>query len=202
MEIYEQAISVLIGVLSSFITWFLLNKFIKPKVNFSEFISDSERGERTASGRVYTIRIENKSVFSNIIDIRCYFRLYIPKRDGHKEEMLTVVNIKSGVREFPYIKRKPIFGKPNEKKHHFKTLPIVEPIVEFGSKDLPGNYTYYSLKEFFDQVPGGKLKLILIGYDSLTGSKAVLESKFYDAGDLREGRFTKFDLTISSQNKK
>jgi hypothetical protein len=187
-------INILIGIICSFIAWWIVVHLITPKLRFSEVISKIK--SRHVNGFDYRIKYENygrrrivdleMNVYLNILGLSKYRKktwevVQLQLRDEGRLAYLEPVR-KGGWRRFVVI------DVNNTSKFDADIFPK-EVINKFKLKEL-------ELEDLLRLGNESFVEILISGYDDYSGSRKVFRSKRFKLQDVKEGFFETKSLKI------
>ena len=184
-------LSVPIGVFCSFVTWWILNYRIIPKIKFSDDISRIDEDSKS----FYRFKFENCSK-RRILDSEIIVKLrikglkystnweviYLPIDNDRIPIIKSIKKEKKKIREVPRLE----LGLIDKK--YFRFLPNT-------IKRKIQNDTI-TLEELMNLGSESQLILFVTGFDEISGARKTFESKPYKVGDIKKGKFNNFELNV------
>lgn len=193
MTVTDVLVSTLIGIpiglLTSFVSWWILFHMLTPKVRFSTQISKA----RAATSDRYAYRVKLRNVGRRrIVDAEFFARLRIQALDKGSNNW-AIFHIPLDEPRIPML-------PPHRRRGHIEVLYVsqVNNTHRFPSdiakKIEDGTVLLEDLMRLGKQ---STLQLIGFGYDSFSGTRTIFESALYTINDIMPGRFAKnsFDIT-------
>ena len=186
-------ISIPIGAISSLIAWWILNFAIKPKVKFSDDISKIIQN----STAFYRLKFENagkRKILECTIIAKLRIKgisfktnwevLYLPLDNDFVPILKSSTIKKKRLREVPRLELNIIDSK------YFRFLPdkITDKIKDNSIE----------LEDLLRLGTEAELRLIVSGYDGISGAKKTYESKPYKISDIKKGKFDNHGLNVIS----
>jgi hypothetical protein len=192
------ALSVPIGILCSFVVWWVLNFIISPKILFSKNISKIPYG----NGFAYRFKFENTGS-RDIFDIKLIAKLRIKSLIENLNNNYEVIYLPL---DNDYI---PLIESTRKRSARIRSVPRIELkyIEEKNLKYFPENISAAikngnpDLEEVMKLGSKADLQLFVIGYDSISGAKKIFSSKAYAPEDIKLGYFDKHGLNVESSEK-
>jgi len=195
----SNVLGFVVGLLVSFVFWFVFFRIIVPKIGFSESIL--KRISKSTAGYDYRIRFKNLGRRA-VISLECVARFIIDWEGSGTWTAIYIPMNLDGQRktELPKIaraKNKPGYGGtrtmflyPNLVSE-FSTSPRYS--EEFRSKATSGTL---ELEDLFHLGADAELKVYVFGYDEFSGARKMFESKYYKLSDIKSGEFKNQGLEV------
>jgi len=173
MEIVGIIVGLPLGIIASFIAWWLLTHAIVPKIKFAPFISKIKIKDKED----YKYRIGIRNVGNrDMIDVEIIVELIIKGFDVNVPTNTSHIQLKLKKSRLPKIKRKSQWA------------------LTINTNELPTSLRYkYKNCNFEDllNIDNATTIIIVFGYDKFSGARKVFESNKYTANDIREELFHK-----------
>ncbi len=196
----EIAISILvgipIGVLTSFIAWWILFHHVVPVIRFSPHISKTETDDNK-SGYRYRVKFENSGA-RNILDVELFARLRVKGFPPYPSNW-KVIDIPLSRDRIPRI-------RPIKKSQSGSIIRLNLSKAEFNKAFYPEDIRQKSeedsilLEDVMTLGADGTLQIIAFGYDGFSGARKVFESKPYNIDDIKLGPFDEKGLRVDEIN--
>ncbi len=191
-------ISLFIGIISSYISWWILFKIIVPKIKFSDKISKIP--SESSKGFGYRVKYHNCGR-RNIIDITINIRLRIKGLFKDRKMTWKVIYLETE----PEMKAKPLI-KPSKEGGNLVYINVNDtkyfsnPIFPIAIRDKH-NKRELLLEDILKLGDERKLEIILSGYDEFSGARKVFISKSYYIDDIVTAKFLEKSLEIDYTKK-
>lgn len=175
---YDSFESFLMGVLSCLGFWWIWNRWIKPSVKFGAYIIKAPFPTRDRF--IYRIKIENSSLFRDIIDLETMITLNLKPIKNYPKDNYHVVRVPLTT-DGEIIDRTPMLrkGKKFTLWLYLNDIPelTTEPFYPnvFVEKSLNNSLLLEDFRECF---PESYLKVYVLGYDSFSGVRKVFDKKY------------------------
>jgi len=178
----EYIIGFILGVMASFVTWYILSHHVIPKIEFFPNIY-KEKNDENPSGFRYLIRFKNLGS-RDIIDLDIMAKLRIHGIYDFKKWAWKAIYIPIDDNKIPKI---------NSHKKSPKRTAVqlcVFNISDEAKMSLPDelqeqcNMKTILLEDLFKLGDKAELKLFLFGYDTFSGTRKLFESKVYTSKDI------------------
>ncbi len=187
-------IGIVTGAISSFGIWWLISRWLVPKIKFSEQISKTTQNGKT----IYKFKFENAGR-RKLLDLQLNIRFRVKGLEN--DSSWKAVSI-------PFTKDK------NEQ------IPVLSPIKQRGIRELrellifdakfnqpcfPENIITkfenesLTLEELFELGTEAQLQIHIFCFDGYSGTRKGLTSKTYGKKDITEGKFSKDSLDIAKK---
>lgn len=182
--IVTHLLSFVLGALSSYIVWWVINHKILPTVKFSSKICRYSVGN---DKDLYVCAFQNAGR-RNMIDVEVITRIGVKKFND--SESWIYFSIKSNASQIPVIEpgRRALVRIFDERQ---PPVYIDEPPPSLRDKLKTCN----SLEEWLSLSPNAKVRLHVFGYDSFSGVRHHFASPSYSSDDVQAGRFNGLDVT-------
>ena len=196
--IISTVIGIPVGVLCSLAAWGILFYVIVPKITFSPFISKINTKEAKSSFE-YRIAFQNTGK-RGVVDAEIYakLRIYGLKPDFPRNSEFYSIPL-----EFDKIPK--IIPQKDGSKHIIR-LDVAK-IDELTSRIVPhqgilSNFEENSnlLEDLLSLGTKAYLQIYVFGYDAVSGTRKVFESKQYRLNDVLHGRFSGTSLNVVAYN--
>lgn len=189
--IISNAIGLVLGLGTSFFSWWVLFHKIVPKIEFCPYISKIPRGKD--GGFSYRIKFKNTGKRA-IIDVQCTARLVVDWEGTKKNWTVAYIPLNSsGDRKTEL----PKVGKGGSRVLYFYLKDITTFKIshkypdEFREKASENTIT---LEDILALGEKSEIKIYVTGYDEFSGSKKVFESKYFSVSDIKNGVFKDLDV--------
>jgi hypothetical protein len=186
----------LVGLLTSFLTWWILAHWIIPKIEFSKDISKLKT-EDDGSGYMYRIKFINVGR-RGLIDMQVVARLLIKGLSIPRNWVTIKIPLEwngSYKTEIPKLSAKSnriirlfLSSSPDLQMNSY--IPEV-----IRDKARLGKLT---LEELLSLGSRAKLTIWVFGYDEFSGARKLFKSYEYQAEDIKDGRFGRLEVVGSS----
>jgi hypothetical protein len=185
---FSMLSSFLIGILGSFIAWFIVSRILVPRIRFAEKIS--EIGKRQPRLR---LKVRNEG-YRDILDCEVMAELRIRGLDRELPKNISVLNIPI------YAPRFPRLPSSRNRLITFRSYTFDDEAARLLPSDF-GNHKDLSLSELFRLKGVIGLRVTLFGYDNFSGSRKAFSSRPYTVSDIESRSYLKnsLDLARSSE---
>jgi len=181
----SNLVSLLIGVVSSFLTWWGLFHWLVPKVEFSPFIGKAPR--TSGSGYSYRIKFINTGL-RPIIGVEVYARLWISwKGDGNWVGTYIPFSGEGEIKyDVPILERKRnrVLSFFINSVEGFRTNPAYS--TEFRAK---ATNKVLTMEDLLSQGKESYVRVFVSGFDSFSGARRVFQSRKFYRSDIYPNRF-------------
>lgn len=198
MEWINNLIGFGLGVLASWIVWFVVSRCIVPRIEFSKYLSRTQPNYQ--DNPLYRFRLRNKGR-RQVIDIDIFFRIRIKGINPRFPDTWEIIRIPLGN---PY-NHIPFLPAPSKSKYASQTISIEAGSCEkfsrsFMPEDIRKKYhkKTLTLDDVFSITEEVEGEVIAFGYDEFSGARKMFRSKKYKKGDIRDGRFKHNCISIES----
>lgn len=190
-------VNILVGILCSFIAWWIVMHLITPKLRFSKAIS--KINSRHTKGYDYRIKYENYGR-RRIVDLEMTVYLSILGLSKHRKKTWEVVQLelrdegrlayldpvnKAGWRRFV------VFEVNKTEKFSREIFPTtIRNKIELGELEL---------EDLLKLGEESFVEILISGYDNYSGSRKVFKSMKFKIGDIKEGYFEPKSLKIKKK---
>lgn len=188
-----------VGILCSLAAWWFLFYVIVPKIHFSPSISKVRAKEAKSNFR-YRIAFQNFGK-RDIVDAEIYVKLRIKGLRREYQDNESVFSIPLGYDKIPKI-----ISQRGGNKHIIR-LDVIK-IEELVSQTFPEESIIHNFEENPDLLENllslgtsAKLQIFIFGYDKVSGTRKVFESKFYHSSDIIYGMFSRESLSVIKYKK-
>jgi len=189
--VISNAIGLILGLGTSFFSWWVIFHKVIPKIEFCPFISKIPRGKD--GGFSYRIKFKNTGKRA-IIDLQCYARVVIDWEGTKKNWTVAYIPFNSsGDRKTEL----PKVGKGGSRILYFYLKNISTFYInhkypeEFRKKAAENTLVLEDILSLGDK---SEVKIYVAGYDEFSGARKVYESKYFLLGDIKEGIFKELDV--------
>lgn len=192
MDLISIFISIPIGAFSSLIAWWVLNYWIKPKINFSNDISRLDvdnksfyrfKFENSGTRRILDSEITAKLRIRGLKFSKNWEVIYLPLDNDRIPVIHSIKKYYKKIREVPRIELSFIDLK------YYRFLP--ERIIDKIQKDT------ITLEELMNLGIDSELILYITGFDEISGARKTFESKPYKVSDIKKGPFDNYGLSVN-----
>lgn len=192
--VISTAIGIPIGILCSLAAWWILFYIIVPKISFSLSISKTSTKE-TKSNFKYRIAFQN-SGRRGIVDAEIYAKLRIDGLNPDFPKNSDFYSIPLGYDKIPKI-----VPQKGGSKHIIRldVTKIDELVLHtFPYKSTLSNFEENPnlLEDLLSLGRNANLRISVFGFDAVSGTRKVFESKLYQLNDVLHGRFSLTSLDV------
>jgi hypothetical protein len=179
----ETIIGFILGIIASFLVWYLVYHIIVPKIEFFPNIY-KQRSNENHSGFRYVAKIKNVGK-RDIIDVEIFIKLRI-KGLYHKQSLWKGIYIPVDDERIPKIKSQ----KDDTKRTAVQMC--LSKIKAISTKSFPDevkeklNNETLLLEDLLRLGNERELQIFVFGYDPYSGSRKMFESKVYGMNDIEE----------------
>ncbi len=199
----DALLNLALGVIASFLAWWVLFHGIVPKIKFSNGISKLPTGRiaENQSGWKYRVKLGNYGR-RNAIDVQVRAKLSIKGLNPLRSDNLQIVYLPlDGDRSFaiPRI-------MPQKKGHARSTVLALEPNLadEFRNQDIyPEDFRdlarayKLTMEDVLALGAEAKLEMMVFGYDDFSGARKLFWSRAFTSEDIGDGPFEKGGLNLA-----
>lgn len=189
MEWINNLIGFGLGVLASWIVWFVVSRCIVPRIEFSKYLSRTQPNYQ--DNPLYRFRLRNKGR-RQIIDIDIFFRIRIKGINPRFPDTWEIIRIPLGnpYGHIPFLS--------THKKAHGGIMTIsieVNNCEKFSRPFMPEEIRekykkkILTLDDVFSITNTVEGELIAYGYDEFSGARKMFRSKKYTKADILDGVF-------------
>lgn len=185
----EIALSVALGLATSFVFFYWQFHLVVPRVRFSDKISKLPAGD---VGNRYRVKYENCGSRA-MIEVTLMARLRVK---GVRKDL----PLNWGVATIPMESITPRVA--SVKTSHIRHVPELELWKTEFDRTFPGDVVEHThngtmtLEELLSCGTSSELRVYLFAYDEFSGARKVFESKVYGVADVVEGAFEPYSLEI------
>jgi hypothetical protein len=189
--VLSNLLRLVIGLATSFFSWWVLFHFIVPKVEFSDAISKIPR--RSGKGHLYRIKFLNTGR-RGVIGVEVYARLTFTWTDTKNITGLYVPLSNDGAAKHEIPRLGPdkdrILSLRLGKVPSFRTNTRYPP--EFREKAQQNAVT---LEDVLSVGKSASLQIYVSGYDEFSGARKIFLSPKYGLAEISAGRFKRLKVT-------
>ena len=192
----SNLIGLFIGIVTSFLTWWILFHGIIPKIRFSEHISKLLSTDEKA-GWKYRFKFVNCGRRA-LLDVQVVARLSI--KGLHSPDSWTTITIPL---ELSHDKKYEIPRVPRNANRVLRLF--VNQVVDLKQSALFPNdlrekakNDVLCLEELLALGTESKLLIYVSGYDAFSGARKMFASKGYTVADIREGQFKGLQVLVEA----
>jgi hypothetical protein len=202
-----ELVSLVLGIISSFVAWGILFHYLVPELRFASRISkvDLEKGEDSKAGHKYRFRFENAGQ-RKIIDIELIARVSIKglQKDKVNARNTVYVPVSSDgglsyrIPSLRPAKRGRAGGRKTIRLYPNSTDMLQGQYIfdeDLRKKSQRKELQLEDLLELPKDSPDARLEIHAFCYDSFSGTRKLFSTQ-YTAWDIREGRFEDTSLEI------
>ena len=193
-----------VGILTNFLTWWLLYHYIKPSIRFSPYINKRFHvpTSEDKSQYGYCIKIENRG-WRPVIDVEIMVRIKINWPGDYLPDIWDIIYIPlSGRGEIVY--RIPIIYPTKHKNGRRPSLRLkINDMDRFREKPFypaeikhKANMRNLLLEDILNLGANTTLEIIASGYDEFSGARKIFLSNRYTINDIKEGIFQPNGLQV------
>lgn len=185
----------ILGVLSSSVVWWITTHLIVPRIKFSNDISKLET-EHSSTGYHYRVKIENTGR-RGIIDLEIFIIYRVKGLSIRVPGNWYIVYMEPSSRRIPKLGKgmnRLISFYPENTEDFKKSYYPVDIQKAANDKTL-------TLEQLMKIGEKSKIMIVVFGYDELSGSRKVFESKLYKKEDIKFGFFEKNGMSVVQKTK-
>jgi len=194
LDIYLLPIGLILGIVASFIAWWLIIRFFRSSIKFSSNISKILSRKKTPK-YIYRIKFENTGR-RKILDLEIVAKLRIRELKRSFKDNWEVVYI-------PLINNNiPKFSPVRKSKSRTIVTLLLNETQDFSKSIFPkwvqNKYLKKSilLEDLFKLGTKATLQVYGFGHDEFSGNRRIFESKIYSKDDIKDGYFDKKGLNV------
>lgn len=187
-----MALGIPLGVLASFVAWWIITRLVVPKVEFSPDISRT-RYNGNLSGLNYRIKFKNCGR-RDIIDVQVSVLVRVKGLSKKTPKMIEIASLALESDRVPVIRAK---GNRIIQLRPERTERFSKPIYgqEIYNKLRLGNLT---LDDVLALGTEATVTVFVFGYDSWSGARKMYESSPYRAANIKQGPWKKMRIPDDS----
>jgi len=211
----DMILSTIIGMLSSYLVWYLIYKLLVPRIRFSDKISKMESIDSKSKYK-YRIKLEN-SGYRDIIDINISAKFSIIGLNGKSYQNRNIVYLETSFDGYIPILRSlktlNYFLKKVEKNNSDNIHKTLRNLIRvYPNKKKEFSREYYpdyiknkvkkeelTMEDIFNIGSDAFLEIIFSGTDSFSNSKKIYVKK-YTLKDIINKPFKTGSLSINNEN--
>ncbi|MDT3738220.1 MAG: hypothetical protein RO257_01825 [Candidatus Kapabacteria bacterium] len=215
MTTTDMILSTIIGMLSSYLVWYLIYKLLVPRIRFSDKISKMESIDSKSKYK-YRIKLEN-SGYRDIIDINISAKFSIIGLNGKSYQNRNIVYLETSFDGYIPILRSlktlNYFLKKVEKNNSDNIHKTLRNLIRvYPNKKKEFSREYYpdyiknkvkkeelTMEDIFNIGSDAFLEIIFSGTDSFSNSKKIYVKK-YTLKDIINKPFKTGSLSINNEN--
>lgn len=181
--IWSTVTGIVLGVVSSFIFWYIIVHIIVPKIEFKPFILESPSNS-TLSGYKYRVLLANKT-WRQVIDAEFFVRVRIKGLRPNRPKNWTIVKVPLDDNRIPVL---------------INTIPRYILELQMNKIELDNTFIYpqefikkyqekkITLRDLLELGTDATIQVSGFGYDNLSGTRKLMQSKVYTIQDIRRSK--------------